>query len=196
MISSTIREKVVTDNGTKLEKDYLTTTELAKLCGVSRFTVLNWIKQGRIDTIRTVGGKYRIPASEAMSLLEELDRRTSRTGKKRVLTDDALGHCWEYPKKTNCDNECGDCLIHGKKLDYCFVVVRQFGKDGIRCEGDCLDCAYFGQFFGFYKRLSQLQESRIRNNEQPTEVEQGFFYNFIYGIGRGAQILKKRGKVK
>ena len=197
MLSSTIREKVVTDNRTKLEKDYLTTTELAKLCGVSRFTILNWIKGGEIDTIRTVGGRYRIPTPEAISLLETLDRRTSHRN-KRVLTADALGHCWEYPKKTNCDNECGDCLIHGKKLDYCFVVVRQFGKDVIRCKGDCLECEYFGEFFGFYRRLSQLQESHIENSEEPTEVKQGFLYNFVYGVGRGAQILKKkkRGKVK
>ena len=197
MIRHTVREKVVADNRTKLEKDYLTTTELAKLCGVSRFTVLNWIKRGKIDTIRTIGGKYRIPASEAISLLETLGRRTSRTS-ERVLAADALGHCWEYPKKTNCDNKCGDCLIHEKELDYCFVVVRQFGKDVIRCKGDCLDCEYFGEFFGFYNRQPQLQGSPIQNREEPTELKQGFLYNFVYGVGRGVQILKKkeRGKVK
>jgi len=185
----------MTEKETKLEKDYLTTTELAKLCGVSRFTVLNWIKGGKIDAIRTVGGRYRIPAREAMSLLETLGRRTSQTS-KRVLTSDALGHCWEYPEKTNCDNKCADCLIHKKELEYCFVVARQFGKDVIRCKGDCLDCEYFGEFFGFYKRLSQLQESGIENSEEATGVKEGFLYKFVYGIGRGAQILKKRGKVK
>ncbi len=192
MISFTAREKAVIDKKTNLKKDYLTTTELAKLCGVSRFTVLNWIKQGKIDTIRTVGGKYRIPAVEAMSLLEELDCGASRTAKKMVLADDALGHCWEYPQTTNCDNDCEDCLIHGKKLDYCFVVVRQFDKKATRCQGDCLDCAYFGEFFNFYKRLSQLQDSRVENTEGLPDVDQGFFYNVVYGIGRGAQILKKK----
>ena len=197
MISSTIREKVETDKRPTLEKDYLTTTELAKLCGVSRFTVLNWIKRGEIDTIRTVGGKYRIPASEAIFLLETLSRRSSRTS-KRVLTADALGHCWEHAEKTNCDNKCGDCLIHGKKLDYCFVVTRQFGKDVIRCQGDCLDCEYFAEFFGFYRRQSQSPEVSVGDAEEQVEEKQGFLYNFVYGVGRGAQILKKkkRGKVK
>ncbi len=197
MIRSAASEKIVMDNGAKLAKDYLTTTELSKLCGVSRFTILNWIKQGRIDTLRTVGGRYRIPASEATSLLETLGRKTSQTG-GRMLAASALGHCWEYPEKTNCDNTCGDCLIHGKKVDYCFMVVRQFGKDVIGCKGGCLDCEYFAEFFGFCRRQSQPSDSGVEDGEGQREEKQGFFYNVVYGVGRGVQMLRKneRGKDK
>ncbi|MBW7989853.1 MAG: helix-turn-helix domain-containing protein [Planctomycetes bacterium] len=41
----------------------MTTTELAKLCGVSRFTIINWINRGKIRTNKTVGGHSRIPVS-------------------------------------------------------------------------------------------------------------------------------------
>jgi excisionase family DNA binding protein len=55
-------ERNVISNGTGRWKEYLTTTELAKFCGVSRFTILSWIDKGKISTIRTVGGKHRNPS--------------------------------------------------------------------------------------------------------------------------------------
>lgn len=60
----------MTEDKTKPQKDYLTTTELARLCGVSRFTIINWVNRGKIRAIRTVGRQYRIPVSEAISFLE------------------------------------------------------------------------------------------------------------------------------
>lgn len=39
---------------------YLTTGEAADLLGVSSQTVVNWIKTGKLDAIRTLGGHRRI----------------------------------------------------------------------------------------------------------------------------------------
>ena len=58
---------------------YMTTTELSRLCGVSRFTIINWIKQGKIKVIKTVGNHYRIPESEAVSLLDNIDEENKAT---------------------------------------------------------------------------------------------------------------------
>jgi len=43
-------KETITKNKINLRKDCLTTTELAKLCGVSRFTIINWVNQGKIRT--------------------------------------------------------------------------------------------------------------------------------------------------
>ncbi len=45
----------------------LTTDEVARLCGVSRPTVVRWIESGRLDAYRTPGGHRRIlrPALDA-----------------------------------------------------------------------------------------------------------------------------------
>lgn len=63
-------------------KKFYTTTEFALLCGVSRFTIINWIKKGEIRAIRTVGKQYRIPLQEAMSLLETLHQGISHEEQK------------------------------------------------------------------------------------------------------------------
>ena len=191
MVNSTVREKPMTIDKIKLEKDYLSTTELAKLCGVSRFTIINWTNQGKINAFRTVGGKYRIPVAEAISFLESLHCQTSHKGRDS-LAPDALGHCWEYPQKTNCDNKCGDCLIHKREIDYCFIVVRQFGKGVIRCQGDCLNCDYFGEFFGFYSEGPQTEEPSDEKSKEATRGKRNFLYNFVYSVGRGAHVLKRK----
>ena len=61
-------------NKTKFEVHFLTTTQVARRCGVSRFTVLKWIKQGRINAIKLFGGHYRIPVSEVGYLIETLSQ--------------------------------------------------------------------------------------------------------------------------
>jgi putative resolvase len=56
-----------------LSERYLSTREFAKLLGVSRVTVIKWIKKGRI-TAYSVHGKWRIPYSEVERVLEGVQR--------------------------------------------------------------------------------------------------------------------------
>jgi excisionase family DNA binding protein len=186
-----VRKEDITVEKTKRKKNYLTTTELAKFCGVSRFTVRNWINRGKIRTIRTVGNQHRIPASEAISFLETMHRKTFHDDKKAV-TSGLLGHCWEHTQKTNCDRECGDCLIYGREIDYCFVVVRQFGKEIIRCEGDCLNCSYFERFFSSYSERTQFEEPRDKKSKEANTEEKKSLYSLVYGVGRSVHGIKEK----
>jgi excisionase family DNA binding protein len=82
----------------------MTTTELARLCGVSRFTIINWIKRGRIKAIRTVGRHYRIPVSEALSLLRTFEE------KEKASPSGSGEHLRQQTPTTNGDEERGKCL--------------------------------------------------------------------------------------
>jgi excisionase family DNA binding protein len=184
-------ERNVISNGTGRWKEYLTTTELAKFCGVSRFTILSWIDKGKISTIRTVGGKHRIPVSEAISFLETLQHRASPKEKK-VTTSGALGHCWEYLQKTNCERECKNCLIYGREIDYCFVVVRQFGKGVIHCMGDCLSCGYFEKFFGSHSTSTERKRTSDGKSVEAVTEKKNFLDNFIHDIAKSGDGIKDR----
>ncbi|MBF0503622.1 MAG: helix-turn-helix domain-containing protein [Candidatus Omnitrophica bacterium] len=50
---------------------YFTTSQAAKALHVTRFTILNWIKQGKIKAASTFGGHHRIPESCITSLLKQ-----------------------------------------------------------------------------------------------------------------------------
>jgi len=102
-------KKTVRGDESKRRSGYMTTTELANLCGVSRFTIINWTKQGRIKATRTVGKHYRIPVSEALSLLRTF-------GKKKKFSGTELNEpCAQQVPATNGDEECGNCLTSNEK---------------------------------------------------------------------------------
>jgi excisionase family DNA binding protein len=52
-----------------LEERYLSTTQFARILGVSRSAVIKWIKSGRIVAYN-VHGRWRIPYSEVERLLK------------------------------------------------------------------------------------------------------------------------------
>jgi putative resolvase len=56
-----------------LSERYLTTNEFARIIGVSRSTVISWIKSGRIVAC-SVNGRWRIPYSEVERLLKGVQR--------------------------------------------------------------------------------------------------------------------------
>jgi excisionase family DNA binding protein len=178
--------ETITKNKINLRKDCLTTTELAKLCGVSRFTIINWVNLGKIRTMKTVGGHCRIPISEAISFYETFHKE--KTG----VTSDSLCYCWEYSQKTNCGKDCESCLLYKSRINYCFVVVREFGKEVIHCKGDCLNCDYFEEFFTSYSQSEQLNETHESKDKKGATDKKSFLYNFVYGVARGVHEVKEK----
>ncbi len=96
-------------DGSKPRSGYMTTTELARLCGVSRFTIINWAKKGRIKTMKTIGRHNRIPVSEALSLLRTFAK------KKKAPSSDLGEHGQQQMPTTNGDEERGDRLASNEK---------------------------------------------------------------------------------
>ncbi len=115
------RKKSFKGNGSKPRSGYLTTTEFARLCGVSRFTIINWVKRGRIKAIKTAGGHYRIPETEALSLLRtynenkdgtfglEEDRRTKR---HKTVEDEECRRCLTDEQEDKKGNEKRKNLLY------------------------------------------------------------------------------------
>lgn len=103
------RKGTIKGDDSKRRSGFMTTTELAKLCGVSRFTIINWVKQDRIKVIRTAGGHCRIPVSEALSLLKSFgkDGKASSSDVKDSRQQDV--------PTTDGDKECRNCLTDNKK---------------------------------------------------------------------------------
>ena len=51
-------------------KKMLKVGEVAKILNVSRHTVLNWIRKGKMKAIRLPSGRYRVPESEGGGYLK------------------------------------------------------------------------------------------------------------------------------
>jgi excisionase family DNA binding protein len=192
---SNVRRKLIRDSRTKRAKDYLTTTEFARLCGVSRFTIINWINEGKIGAVKTFGGHRRIPVTEAISFLEHFRLDASQNGENSIGPG-SLGSCWEYRQKSNPEDECRscrNCLVYGREVGYCFAIVRQFGNEVIHCGwGDCLNCDYFEQLFGSCDKISQSEQRIEEKRKGALSGKRHFLERFAYSVGRGVRGFKGR----
>ena len=127
-----------------LSKDFLTTTQAARLLCVSPDTVLKWVKAGKIRSYRTLGGHFRIPLSE-LDVPEapgEVETNGSPAGRPLVHQ-----YCWEYlaaggPVK----EECKECITYRSRARRCYELKDLPGGMGclnLLCDTDCDDCDYY-----------------------------------------------------
>jgi len=167
------KKECVKGDESKQRSGYMTTTELARLCGVSRFTIINWTKQGRIKATRTIGRHYRIPVSEALSLL-----RTFGKGGK-TSSSDLQEPCHQQVPTTTGDEECGNCLTGKEKETSSPDLKEPCHQQVSTTTGDeeCGNC--------------------LTNNEnkQVKAKKKNVLYAFGYGVGCGIHVLKGR-KIK
>ena len=78
------------------QSDYLTTAQASKYLNVTRFTVLNWIKSGKLQSASTFGGHSRIPRGVLKAALKQItttNRTTTATPKPQEKKQ--IAHCWE-----------------------------------------------------------------------------------------------------
>lgn len=70
-------------------KRFLTTGDVAKLTGVTRTTVLHWIKSGKLRAaLTTAGGHYRIAEADLAEFLKERGAPPQAQRKQRILVVD------------------------------------------------------------------------------------------------------------
>ena len=118
---------------TDAQNEYITTTELAALCGVSRFTIINWTEQGVISCVKTVGGHRRILRSEALNVIESLKgngTQSSRETKECVAnTPPEPQPEVELPMEDEDDRATEDVAANDKQIlkDVSYVMGRGLG---------------------------------------------------------------------
>lgn len=81
---------MVNMNQNTSDKDFFSTSEIAKLLGISRIAVLKRIKKGKLSAVK-VGRNFVIPRKEIESILgrelSEEDKKIIAAGVKKVLEE-------------------------------------------------------------------------------------------------------------
>lgn len=131
--------------------DFLSTGQAAKMCAVTRDTVLKWIKLGKLQAVRTPGGHYRIRID---SLRPYLSARGKEEGMAPVLP---ITYCWEYhAREGELQEECKECFTYKSRTQKCYLLAQRDGLSecsGVLCRGNCFECKYF--------RLSERSEVNV-----------------------------------
>jgi excisionase family DNA binding protein len=131
------------------DRNWLSTGQAAELCAVTPATVLNWIRSGRLEGVRTPGGHYRIR--------EEKLRPMVATGRPSFLRSgshprNAPLRCWEYlSDRGEVRDECLDCVVYTVRAALCFQIATlglDTGHSRRSCPTSCDDCAYYRRVKG------------------------------------------------
>jgi len=126
-------------------KDYLTTSQAAKLLSVSPDTVLKWVKAGKVKSYRTLGGHFRIPISELdIPLAKAAGAEPSMsTGAAEPSTHQ---YCWEFLGGGEIKPECLECITYRSRAKRCYQLKdlpNGMGCLNLMCDADCSECEYF-----------------------------------------------------
>lgn len=131
----------------------ISTGSAAKLCAVTRDTILKWIKKGLIDATRTPGGHYRVLEESIKPYLASSGRKTERS-RSRISTPPTTDAtpCWEYMSPNNGVNDaCQNCIVYRSKALRCFEMSALGDKSGFQgtyCDTSCDECSYYQQAAG------------------------------------------------
>ncbi|MFC1678993.1 excisionase family DNA-binding protein [Elusimicrobiota bacterium] len=125
--------------------DILSTGQAAKLCSVTRDTVLKWIKLGKIEAIQTAGGHYRI---EKDSLKPYMPASVPvATAQKPEAADKSVSYCWEYHSQgREVRGDCRECMVFKSQARRCYLMAglgEKAGHSGVHCKDNCYECEYF-----------------------------------------------------
>ena len=131
------------------DQEWLSTGQVAELCAVSPATVLNWLRTGKLDGVRTPGGHFRVQRSRLEPILARRKRAFHSTVPR---TRGAPLRCWEYL----CDRgtvrqECLECVVFRVRATWCFQIAAlgiDSGHARRFCPTSCDECAYYRRVKG------------------------------------------------
>jgi len=127
------------------QKEFLTTSQAAELLSVSPDTVLKWVKAGKIESTRTLGGHFRIPRS-ALNLSDtEISGGRFIQANATALT--AYQYCWEYlARGGEIKPDCRECITYRSRTRRCYELrdlPEGLGCLRVYCKSTCNQCDYY-----------------------------------------------------
>lgn len=175
-----------------MAKDFLTTTEAAKILSVAPDTVLRWVKAGKIKSYRTPGGHARIPRTSIDELL--MEPAFSLNSSSRKSRD--RQYCWEFLAAGGEMKEgCKDCLTYKSRASRCYelrTLSDGLGCLRIGCELSCEECEYYQLMHGQVWSVLILSESRrILSDRTRLDFVNDLRVKFVEDEYEGSYVIEK-----
>jgi len=162
-----------------MEPKYLSTGEVARLCGVTRDAVVKWIKKGKLEAAQTPGGHYRVPEAACETLIQETDPSIppvpGQLPARKSVTESL--RCWEYFGERGSPREaCRNCLVYLARAQKCYRLAELGESAGHRlhfCRNDCRTCAYYRACQGMATEVLMVTRDEALTHRLLMKVDPG-----------------------
>ncbi len=119
---------------------FLSVGKVARMCGVSNRTVLNWIGQGKIEAHALPSGHFRVHVDEVRSFMQANDMELPARISEAAALRDTL--CWVRRDLTK-GHDCARCQVLASQAWHCFVARSLHGDAAVGCDSPCSSCKYY-----------------------------------------------------
>ena len=137
------------------QRETLSVSQAAALCGVGRTTVGYWIRSKKLRASRT-GKKYQIPVQDLLYFLkaegQEIPVQLGKQNLNRPVFR-TFQNCWRYYQDDAHGLNCQQCIAFKNKLQVCFSA-RNSGT--LSCLKHCETCRYYQDTY--YPRLQFIHQ--------------------------------------
>lgn len=127
------------------EKAYLNVGEVARLCGVTHRTVLNWIAKGRLEATRLPNGRFTVHEAVCKAFLSQRAHAAAR--KTRWTWPGEGEHCWSRAGERD-GHRCWACMVYRAHAMHCFAIRGELGDGAVGCDQPCTQCSYYMELCG------------------------------------------------
>jgi len=121
---------------------YLSVGKVARMCGVSNRTVLNWIRKDKIEAHALPSGHFRVHVDEVRAFMSANQMELPARLSEAAAIQDTL--CWARRDLT-ASHDCARCGVLAAQAWHCFVARKQLGEGMLGCGCSCAQCKYYRQ---------------------------------------------------
>jgi excisionase family DNA binding protein len=126
-------------------KEYYSTVDVAKLCSVTRFSVINWAKQRILKSTKTPGGHRRIHRADLISFIKTYKIGIDAVKSEKLISQSDFLRCWEFHKSPamNGVHNCKLCVVFLSDTKKCYTLREHVAHQKVFCQTSCLSCEYY-----------------------------------------------------
>lgn len=126
-------------------KEYFSTVDAAKICSVTRFTIINWTKKGILKTTTTPGGHRRIQREDLVAFIRTYKIGLNALRSEELISQTDFLRCWEFhrPEQKQGTHNCKLCVVFLSDTKKCYALREHVSHQKIFCKTSCVDCDYY-----------------------------------------------------
>lgn len=134
----------------RMARKQFSTNDIARMCSVTRQTVINWIKGGKLKAVYTPGGHRRVGREDLLNFFRQNRLDTCLVLQFEEERRKEIPYCWEYFRtgftSRWSNHNCENCLVKQVRALRCYLLRGRSTPAEEKCHTSCDQCLYMKRY--------------------------------------------------